>query len=177
MSSTDEHLNWLAIQYVLGELSAADCEAFEQRLANDPIACEAVAAASRLILTTREALMESASHPILLASDPAKKAIPAASSPVSSRSSWMAFAGAVTAAGLVCSVLTLQTDSKNEDRSAAELVSLWRTGVPSNDSDSDDSDVELADTPSEAIPEWMLAAVSIQSEATFEKPADKVQEN
>lgn len=43
-----EQLDWLAFQYVAGELSIADATAFEDRLASDFTACEAVARAVEL---------------------------------------------------------------------------------------------------------------------------------
>ena len=40
-----QDVSWLALAYVCNELSAADCEAFEQQLLDDQLAREAVAAA------------------------------------------------------------------------------------------------------------------------------------
>src|ERR1700733_3990422 len=42
---------WSALRYVLGEMTAAEADAFEQTLASDPQACEQVAAATRLTNT------------------------------------------------------------------------------------------------------------------------------
>ncbi len=42
---------WSALRYVLGEMTAAEADAFEQALASDPQACEQVAAAARLTST------------------------------------------------------------------------------------------------------------------------------
>jgi anti-sigma-K factor RskA len=55
-SNVDAQLTWLATRYVLGELSEADRATFEQRLADDLVACEAVVEASRLKSGLRAAL-------------------------------------------------------------------------------------------------------------------------
>lgn len=57
--NVDDRLSWLAMQYVLGELSDADRDQFEIRLADDLAACEAVAQASRLQLALQAAIASS----------------------------------------------------------------------------------------------------------------------
>ena len=47
---------WSALRYVLGEMTAAEADAFEQTLASDPQACEQVAAATRLTNTVYSVL-------------------------------------------------------------------------------------------------------------------------
>jgi anti-sigma factor RsiW len=145
--SMDEHLNWLAVQYVLGELPMAECAAFEDRLADDPLACEAVMAASRMVLAAQAALAESASDAIGNASVQAENALQTAS-----HGSWMAFTAAVTAAGVLWGVFALQIQNPAgpSPSSTAELVSLWRTGIPTTDAPSDDAETELTDASAEA---------------------------
>jgi anti-sigma-K factor RskA len=52
----DGDLDWMAFQYVSGELNATEVEAFEERLASDQDAREAVAGAVQLAETTAFAL-------------------------------------------------------------------------------------------------------------------------
>jgi hypothetical protein len=47
---------WSALRYVLGEMTAAEADAFEHTLASDPQACEQVAAATRLTNTVYSVL-------------------------------------------------------------------------------------------------------------------------
>jgi hypothetical protein len=60
---------WSALRYVLGEMTAAEADAFEQTLASDPQACEQVAAATHLTSAVYNVL--AAEEPIysVLASD------------------------------------------------------------------------------------------------------------
>ena len=48
-------LNWLAVRYVSGELEESENREFEQRLADDQAACEAVASAVRTTLAVQAA--------------------------------------------------------------------------------------------------------------------------
>jgi anti-sigma factor RsiW len=50
-----DNLTWAAFRYVAAELSAADCQAFETRLADDPAAAEEVARAVELVHAVRAA--------------------------------------------------------------------------------------------------------------------------
>src|SRR5262249_38082502 len=151
--------NWMALQYVLGEFSDADRDAFEQRLIDEPELCEAVAQASLLVSSTRAAL------------EPA--VVPVAPQP--QRGSWLAVAAtsaSVAALGLFAMQLPTAPRSAQRDPAAAELVSLWESG--GDDGDLDDADADSADAAGDvSVPGWMLAAVSLESD----NPDDKVQEN
>ena len=154
-SKVDEDLNWLATQYVLGELSGADRESFETRLAGDVAACEAVMSASRLLLTVQA---------VSAAPTPAVST-PATNLRRSARGAWAAVAAVCMAVVALCLIPfstpdTVESVASND--SAAQLVSLWRTGgVPDEDleevDDSVDDDV--------AVPGWMIAAVSLEAQA------------
>lgn len=170
-SPNDDRDNWLAMQYVLGELSETEQLAFEDRLATDLAACEAVTRASRLLLTAREVLAESRPAPVHVAPVvlPAKP----------QRNSWLVVVVSSAAVAMLC-LLGLRAPSKTEsvarltgrDPAAAELVSLWHSGMAVVDSESDDID-ELADAAGDvAVPGWMLAAVSFEADGSKD-----VQEN
>lgn len=153
-SKVDENLNWLAMQYVLDELPVAEREAFESRLAEESAACEAVMAASRLMLTAQSMSTErNVGHPV-------------SKSRRSSRAAWTAFAVACVAVAVVCLFPFVPADRvdsvANSDPAAVELVSLWRTGnVPEVDSD----EVDESDDDDVAVPGWMIAAVSLEARA------------
>jgi anti-sigma-K factor RskA len=200
-------LQWLALQYVLDELSVADRDAFEARLASDLSACEAVAAASRFVLTSRAAFREPAAN-----SHAASAPMPYATGPLavlpapepagrrmvtgSSINSWLAVVSTSAAMAMlllfaiqapqspqsdteVAQSNSTRSHSKSTDidSRAAELVSLWRSGMDASDDDADDLE-ELADISSDvAVPGWLLAAVSFETPGPVEGSLEKLQEN
>ena len=177
-TAQDEALDWLAVQYVLGELAPSDLLAFEERLAVDPLACVAVAKAARLTLTLQSAVADDAA---LLASVPAVLVVRSSTSP---RGSWLALAGAATAAvGLLAAVAFGPADSRSEwlarnDRSASELVSLWRHGTPVGGAFADESDVEVDESNREvAVPAWLFTAISLEQSKPAKDASDDWQEN
>lgn len=174
MSVDNNDRDWLAMQYVLGGLSDAERNAFEERLPTDLQLCEAVTAASRLVLTAHAAL-EANSSSISIRRDSRRR---------TSGRSWSALV--VTAAAMAMALLLVvripvksPTDARvaNDSPQAAELVSLWRSGSNANDDDSDDMDDVIDDAADVAVPSWMLAAVSIEAGHAINAPSDQVQEN
>ena len=174
-----DSLNWLAVQYVLGELPECELFAFEERLASDPAACEAVAEATRLTLTLQSAL-----------ADVITTAAPEVAVPVvrlakpTPRGSWLALAGATTAAAGLLAAMSLgpngsrQTQLVRVDRSTSELVSLWRAGSAATVTEADDSEVEIADTNHDvAVPNWLFAAVSLEQGKAAGNSTEEWQEN
>ena len=152
---SNDNLNWLALQYVLGELPDAERDAFEARLAGDPSLCEAVTTASRLVLTARAAL-----EPQVLLARATER---------SNRSSWLAVA-ATSVSVAVVGLFALQVSlpkPRPANPAAAELVSLWQSGT-GDEAETDEPDSDMADGAGDvSVPSWMLAAVSLA-----EDPAD-----
>jgi anti-sigma-K factor RskA len=161
--SDGSDLDWLAFQYVAGELSAIECEAFELRLADDQAAREAVARAvdlSGALASARSVITQPVSQ------------FPG----VSLR--WRRLAAAACVAALVIlgvSLRLLQKPATDDEvrqtgnanaQTTTEWVALW----PS-EADSDSDDVELSfneteqspmtDAPTDdlAVPSWMVAAL------------------
>lgn len=176
-SVVDEQQSWLAMQYVLGELSESERDAYEDRMSNDLAICEAVTAASRLVLTARTAL-ELDGRP-----SPALDRNHGVNGTHSIRSSWLVVAVTSVAMALLC-VFSLHvpvrspsgTNVANGNPAAAELVSLWRSGMNAGEAESDESE-DLVDASGEvAVPGWMLAAVSLEAGAVDDS-SEKVQEN
>lgn len=124
MSATIDELHWLAFRYVAGELSAAEEERFEQRLAKDQAAREAVEQAAELSNAIR-----------LVAADTA--AVPHRDSyRVARRATWVA----VTVAGLllaafVCwrSLSDPSSDTNSADANAETLVQPLTTSEETDD--------------------------------------------
>jgi hypothetical protein len=165
-ASTDSDLDWLAFQYVAGELLADESEAFELRLADDPSACEAVARAVQLLGT------------VAAAHSTAPTPVPQTST-VGLR--WRRLAAVACVAALVVLGISLRLLQKPSaidevglsERSNARTVSDWvALGSSENDSDeSDTDDLELSfndteqppkvDSPADdlAVPSWMVAAL------------------
>jgi anti-sigma-K factor RskA len=172
--------NWLAMQYVLGELSESDRIAFEERLPTDLQLCEAVTAASRLVLTAQAASMHDDAWQ---SRQPSISTRQETGATAASRS-WSAVI--VTCAAMAMALMLVvripvkspaDGHVSNNSPQAAELVSLWRSGSDAGDDDSDDLD-EMADAATDvAVPSWMLAAVSIEAGHVINGPTDQVQEN
>lgn len=173
MSSAFDDLQWQAMQYVLDELSDAEREAFESRLADDLSACEAVTSASRLMMTTQSA-MQNSPRP-----SPLVVATPVVATPVSRGGAWLVVA-LTTSVALLC-VVALQSSVSGPAgpvagvQDSVELVSLWRSGMDVDGADDDDAD-DAGDAANDAVPSWMLAAVSFEAAAVDGQP-EKAQEN
>lgn len=155
-------LNWVAQQYVLGELDSDAAEAFEARLADEEAAGVALADAVQLMAALRVA-----------APVPARSA-----SGVWRRLAWGVSATAAAGAAVwllprtATDVLDREVAVAGPQR-AVELVSRWREALPEPAATPErwsDDDLETADD----VPNWMLAAVSLEIEGSDEIP---VQEN
>jgi hypothetical protein len=168
-SNTD--LDWLAFRYIADELPATEREAFELRLADDQLACEALARAVELADTIQAA--ESLS--------PVATSPPAASWKV--RLSWLA-AGA-TAAAVLFGVIVAGPSwlgSGSSGGISTELAVAWSKALPVVPQATTQlpaeavPDVAMADVPEsetaaeDAPPSWMVAAVRGLAEA--KKPGD-----
>lgn len=181
-----DSLNWLAVQYVLGELPESDQFAFEERLASDSAACAAVAEATHLMLTLQAAVTDVATVAAPQVAIPSVR-----SAKTTPRGSWLALAGATTAAAGLLAAMSLGPNGPRQDqvarvdRSASELVSLWRSGSSAGragssaaESDADESDVEVAEaSPDVAVPHWLFAAVSLEQGKAAGNSTEEWQEN
>ncbi|MDZ4687154.1 MAG: hypothetical protein SH850_18915 [Planctomycetaceae bacterium] len=180
-SPTTNDLDWLAEQYVLGELSAEDAARFEAALADSPAACEAVVAASRLVLSLQT--VGWAVPTTTTVTSPAKELVGTAH-PTDRRSGRLGRQlVAIAAVAACCLVLVLAwspvrpTTADRQVRAeviqARELMDHWRGGRsfagPLIASEEDDEAADLGD----AAPSWMLAAVSIEKQ----KPAHPTDED
>lgn len=163
----DEDLDWLAFQYVTDELSTEDRIQFEDRLAHDLHACEAVARVTQTLESTAFALavavpvVASLSHP---AQAPSRKP--------TTRPARRGMAVAVTAAALLVaaglwwnfggSSTTTPVASDDAGDRAQEIVSAWAAhGDAGESEDLVVRPLSLDDDASDlSVPGWMMKAVA-----------------
>lgn len=157
------HDDWLAEQYVLGELSPAARTLFEARLADSPELCQRLADAVLLF----DALAVSA--PVIQ-----RATLPAP------RRSWASLAAVL--ASSICLLLAWFPSTRNpleRDSAAVQLVSLWRVQadlprlVALTDTDFEDE----ADWSCDQVPSWMIAAVSLERDRSPGTESDEAWED
>lgn len=158
---TNDETAWLAVRYVLDELSPDDAASFETQLGTDQTARDSLVQAMRLVAAIHE------TEPVRVPN--------ATSSNVAGRRVWRSLAIAATAALLLVGIVSLperQGRRNDEPVSAAgevdpaRLVTFWSdaAGMLGGSGDSSLDDIALAETDSEpnsvvVPPDWMLAAV------------------
>lgn len=153
---------WWATRYVLGELNPTEAAAWEARLADDEAACLAVAEASRLLLGLQAALRA----PVIVL--PAAAAAPGKSARRSAGGRTLTTLLTTAVAVVFAGWLNWSTPSPViDDGSAVTLVEMWRDGervAPTAGSDADLDEVAGADPVGDdvAVPNWLLAAVSLE---------------
>lgn len=162
-------LDWLAFQYVAGELSPAEAVAFEERLACDRHACEAlarmmqtvdalaVAVPARTSLRPRTVLQPRTATPL----EPVR-GVP--SSPVRVR----ALVGLITAACVMAvavfvsqpAPLSRNVETVSRGDRASEIVSLWADTAGEADAENERLDRAILGEDSDlSVPGWMISAV------------------
>lgn len=167
-TSCQNELDWTAFCYAAGELTAADAEAFELRLADDQSAREALARAVEL--TQAVAAAETL--------QPVELHLPELAKPGRStwgkRLVWMAIG---SAASLLVAAFVSQFDLSSGSRDDGELAAAWSQTRQELSAASDanhwlpeETEVEAAneDLDPIATPDWMTAAVR----GTIEMPED-----
>jgi ferric-dicitrate binding protein FerR (iron transport regulator) len=155
MSHTaDRDLEWQAYLYVSGEMSPPAVLQFEERLADDQAAREAVAQAVELWT--------------LLAANP-QSAIPTTVTR-SHRSAILAALTTVAALVIVFFSVNRRQPPTQDGEPASELVSLW---TETDEAAEDDVDAMAADAPGEAddltVPGWMIAALETDADDDTEE--------
>ena len=143
----DRDIDWQAFLYVSGDMSPADAETFEDRLATDQEAREAVAAAVELIgILAASRTTSTRSLPVVPIRDRGTRRVAAAAT--------------IAAALLICwsLVRTPPGPAAPSGEEARQLISFWSEAwSPSEngsaDATADDEDSDIA------VPSWILAAV------------------
>lgn len=150
----DRGIDWQAFLYVSGDMSPAEIEAFEEQLAHDQEAREAVAAAA--VLIGKLAAARPAAQGAKPAAPDPRPVVPAAERGARR----IAAAATIAASLLVCWLLVRnsQGPARPSPEEARELISFWSEAWPPGengaaDAAADDEDAEII------VPSWMLAAV------------------
>lgn len=176
-SNIDDRLSWLATQYVLGELSEPDRDAFELQMAEDLATCEAVAAATRLTQALQTAFAESGNSVTAQRSPMVKS--------YSSR-----FAMGVSIAAIACLFLAMifwpgsgadpmaSNLSERPTREAEELVSRWRSDEKLVDVETDEAEDDVDENDNDVgVPGWLVAGVALEKHGTLDVRPEELQEN
>lgn len=161
-----------AVQYVLGELSETDRDAFEAALADDVTLCIAVAEATQLVSGIHATLKPTAVIPVDHPAAP-------------KRDRWSAAAFAAAAIAVAATLLaTFSAPHPAVDSQAIKLVSLWRDAGRSEigAASSEPAIESVVATPihDDHVPPWMLAAVSLEhrpARSPLEEPTEPWEDN
>jgi anti-sigma-K factor RskA len=152
-SPTEADLNWLAEQYVLGELDESAGEAFETRLASDQSAREAVACAAALLAATLAAGSALPDVRSLAISRTNKLAL---------RTAW--FSG-IAAALALTAFLVWQSNSLTSE-SNSQLARTWSETRENIDEAPEEESLLVAEAfgshmDDNDVPDWLVTAVSL----------------
>lgn len=155
---SDADLDWLACRYVLNELSGPELDKFEQMLATDDRACNAVVEAVLLVEGVVQAERSPVEVPVI--------------QPATRHASYRINAALVgSAAALVLTVGWLSFFKKPFDRPSGEtattVAALWIDGADAEEDQSIDRVLSVNREPldledEDAVPGWLLAAVTEQ---------------
>lgn len=150
----NDELSWQAFQYVAGEMSVDESVAFEARMLDDVVACDAVARMA-LICDVANAAFE----PTIAVAPP--KAVQCRSRRLVYRTSFVGLA-------LLACVGVLVSFSRFEQRrNNAQIVSLWSSVADESVATLDDSDPPVLDGVQHSdlvVPDWLIAAVQLETD-------------
>ncbi len=157
ISGRDNHdeLDWLAFRYIAGELTRAESEAFEQRLADDQTAREAVA---RAVMLTSAIVAGRGESPASVVRYPSR--------PRWTR--WVVAAAAVLLAAIT--IVVVRPGSRpGESNDELTVAGVWAESALGHGEWSsefgDDADHSDDDADDIALPDWLIEAVSGPDEA------------
>jgi anti-sigma factor RsiW len=175
MSPLEEpiELEWSAFRYIADELSPAEAAEFEQRLASDQNAREAVASAVQMA----EAVAALQPAPLALA--------PTVTGQRPRRAAWAALVVAASCAVLLVGTFILGRVSSSGSPDAAalqanegadQLLNLWAVSHDGldvwADADEGDAPIEAGSDEEFAVPTWMLAAAEIDATGQWDSAPD-----
>jgi len=180
LQSADDASEWLAMQYVLGELSAEQVERFESAMAGNVALCELVLTATKLSAGIAMAFesQQSKASPVSVRFETvlAEKTV----SPVlRERQVFARLSVFLATSAMGLAVLTMMTLDHSRtstivlhDDAVADAFAMLLGSSPSNDLNSEfDEFVESEDTISSLVaPEWLLTAVDLDAAAELDDP-------
>ena len=167
MQPEKNETQWLAWQYVLGDLSDEQAEEFELAMADDVTLCEAVLIATRL----SAGIVRACDSPSAFQS--ATRYVPQVESPV--RPMFVRFSVLAATAALLMAVMLLvtfgdsaqQSATAAQDDATADALAMLLNIAPANEINSEfDELIEADDSISTLVaPEWLLTAVDLDEAA------------
>jgi len=180
LQSADDASEWLAMQYVLGELSAEQVERFESAMAGNVALCELVLTATKLSAGIAMAFesQQSKASPVSVRFETvlAEKTV----SPVlRERQVFARLSVFLATSAMGLAVLTMMTLDHSRtstivlhDDAVADAFAMLLGSSPSNDLNSEfDEFVESEDPISSLVaPEWLLTAVDLDAAAELDDP-------
>jgi hypothetical protein len=165
-------LVWQAMQALLGELSPADDAAWEARLETDPAAQLALITAVRLHAGVGQihptmpvpVMMPAGTSTTVATTDPARRLSHSARP---ARPSMLIVSLTTAALATLLAVGIESPFSGSASRSQGELAALWQAdGVGDFLADDDLGEDQL--NPDDVVPEWLMAAVSLEQASAWE---------
>ncbi|MDA1230394.1 MAG: hypothetical protein O2856_06440 [Planctomycetota bacterium] len=163
--------DWLAMQYVSGELTDEQAESFELAMVNDVSLCEAVLLATRLTSgIVLACCAEQSSRPELVSVALSLTPMPR------SRPRLALFGVFAATAAMVLVVIGMMTPQKivapgevvSADDAAAEMLALLLHNASGGDMNVEFDELSVADDSVSSLvaPEWLLTAVDLDSAGT-----------
>lgn len=154
---TPEGRDWLALQYVLGELTTADTVAFEHLLEHDELLCEAVIVASRLVQGLRGGIVD-------------QQGVVVERGSPSVRPAGVRWAGRMVGTAALATVMCLAVgfslssiSSTADEATVSAYAGLIAEEISEAESESEVDATLLESGITLEAPEWLLTAVELES--------------
>ncbi|MEO2031192.1 MAG: hypothetical protein ABGZ35_03810, partial [Planctomycetaceae bacterium] len=152
----EDDRQWLAYQYVHGEMAADDTESFEQKMLEDGDLCEAVAEISLLLTAIASSADAAGMAPLRPHHVPSGSVV---SRVAATLAALCCCVGLVVILSTSSMLQPARTGNMTEISEATMLVTAWvDTGLTTEDREEHETDV--TDEGKLVVPEWMLAGVS-----------------
>ena len=176
MQPDGDDVQWLAMRYVLGELSDEQAETFEAAMSEDVALCEAVLQAT--LLNSAVALAYQSQHSVM----PVKAEVAGDESILpfraTDRSSFAPFGVFAATAAMVLAVMAMvwmqnspqAEELASDDDATADMLAMLLHNSSSSDLSSDVDEFSSTDdsVASLVAPEWLLTAVDLDSASVLD---------
>lgn len=176
MQPDGDDVQWLAMRYVLGELSDEQAETFEAAMLEDVALCEAVLQAT--LLNSAVALAYQSKHsvmPVLAGVAGDESVLPVRATDRSSFASFGVFAATTAMVLAVMAMVWMQNFPQaellaSEDDATADMLAMLLRNSSSSDLSSEVDEFSPTDdsVTSLVAPEWLLTAVDLDSASELE---------
>lgn len=171
-----DDVQWLAMRYVLGELSDEQAESFEAAMAEDVALCEAVLQATQLNSAVALAYESQPSiMPALFGVTCDESTLPAVAIERSSFAGIGVFAATAAMALAVVAMVMLQNSPQTEqlasdDDATADMLAMLLHNSSSGDMSGEFDEFSSAEDSVSSLvaPEWLLTAVDLDSASEYD---------